>query len=117
MRNGERTHGVRGVQSVLLGSLQPGDRVVLRTSNSTYEFWAEYPDQAIGVMRGGSLISPTRVRLAAETAQSLDASTQPIRVGERARVVLLGPQGAPLRGFVSSTIASIHVSGHGSVAA
>jgi hypothetical protein len=93
----------------VLSRLSPGDHVVVRTSNSKYEFWAEYPEQAVGIFCGGAATSPTRVRLAAETASSMDASVQPLRVGERARVVMLGPSGAPVRGLVTSTIASIVV--------
>jgi hypothetical protein len=113
----DHTREYRGVPSLVLGQLRQGDRVVLKTSNSTYEFWAEFPEQAIGVLRGGTIAAPTRVRLAAENASSLDASAEPLRVGERARVVLLGPLGAPVRGFVTSTIASIVVTSHDSVAA
>ena len=103
--------------SVLVANVRTGGRIVLRTSNSTYEFWLEFPDESIGVIRGGSLEAPTRVRLGAENASSQDTPSQPLRVGERARVVLLGPQGAPVRGFVTSTIAAIVVDRSDRVAA
>ncbi len=92
-----------------MSQLHACDHVEIRTSNSTYRFWVEFPDQAIGVLFGGTLAAPTRVRLSAETAATMDAPVLPLRVGERARVVVLGPQGAPVRGFVTSTIAEIAV--------
>ena len=109
--------GRGAVQSLVLSQLGAGAHLVIRTTNSSYDFWMEYPDQAIGVLRGGSTPSPTRVRLAAESAASNDASATPLRVGERARVVVLGPNGAPVRGFVTSTIARIVVDSPHRVAA
>jgi hypothetical protein len=110
VRFGEQTREARGeVTSLVISQLNPGDHVLIRTTHSVYEFWAEYPDQAVGILRGGSCACPTRIRLSAETAASMDASVQPLSVGERARIVLLGPNGDPVRGFVTSTIAKIRV--------
>lgn len=111
VRFGEHMKGERGVRALVVNELRPGDRVVVKTSNSMYEFWVEFPELAIGVIRGGTVRTPTRVRLSAENAGSLDASVEPLRVGEKARVVLLGPFGVAVRGFVTSTIASIAVDG------
>jgi hypothetical protein len=114
VRIGERIRDTHGdVTSLVISQLEPGAHVLIRTTNSVYEFWAEYPEQAVGILRGGTLACPTRVRLSAETAASMDASVQPLTVGERARVVLLGPSGNPVRGFVTSMISQIRVgSGH-----
>ena len=113
----DRLNVNKGIQSLSIADLRAGDRLVIRTSNSTYEFWVEYPDHAIGVLRGGSTRTPTRVRVAAENASTFEAPVEPLRVGERARVVLLGPQGVAVRGFVTSTIAAIYVDRHDRVAA
>jgi hypothetical protein len=93
----------------MLGELRAGDRVVIRTAHSMYEFWIEFSERAIGVLQGGRLAGPTRVRLTAESATSSDASVRPIRVGERARVSVLGPTGEPTRCFVTSRIVSLEL--------
>ena len=110
VRFGERTKNTRGeLTSLSISRLAPGDRLLIGTTNSVYEFWAEYPEQAVGILRGGTIAYPTRVRLSAETAASMDASVQPLTIGERARVVLLGPNGNAVRGFVTSTISRMKV--------
>jgi hypothetical protein len=42
----------------------------------------------------------------------MDASVQPLTVGERARVVLLAVNGSPARGIVTSTISRMGVDSH-----
>ena len=105
------------VENILLGELRTGDRVVIRTTHSVYEMWMEYPDRAMGVLRGGHLPSPSRVRVASEYSTSSDASSRPLRVGDRARVVVVGPDGEPTRCFVTSRIVAMAIHpGHRAVA-
>lgn len=109
-------HG-RTVHTLVVGQLDPGDCVVLKTTNSTYRFWVEFPAEAVGVMSGGNLAGPTRVRLSAEGVDVSQASTLPISVGGRAHSTVLSPTGVPLRSIVTSTISSITVVPVRSVAA
>jgi hypothetical protein len=97
------------VEMVMFDALQAGDRLVMRTTHSVYEMWMEFPDRAMGVLRGGHLPSPSRVRITAESATSSDVMQRPLRVGERARVVVVGPNREPTRCFVTSRILSIAI--------
>lgn len=99
----------RGVNSVRVCDLDPGDKIVLKTANSVYEFWVEYPDRNIGVFRGGHGRRPMRVWLAPESASSSDGDVGALTVGDRARAIQLGPEGQPERAFVTSRIAAIGV--------
>ena len=104
-----RRDNLKGVKSVVVSQLESGDLVELRTSNSVYRFWVEFADQSIGVAVGGSLRGPSRVRIAAEHATSGDAAVRPIRVHEKVQITILGPDGAPMRRFITSQIESIAV--------
>ena len=109
-------HG-RSIKCLVLRELEAGDCAVVQTANSTYRFWIEFPDEAIGVLQGGNLAGPTRVRLGAEGVHVSQAALQPLCVGERAHATLLGPNGSPVRSIVTSTIASIRIVPHRRAAA
>lgn len=101
--------GGKSIQSLFVSDLAPGDLVILRTTNSTYKFWAEFPGDGIGVMCGGALVGPTRVRLTPEGVDISESESRPLFVGDRAHTTVLGPNGAPVRSIVTSTIGSIKV--------
>lgn len=90
-----------------LGDLAVGDCVVFRTAHSTYHFWVEFPVLGIGVISGGQVGRPTRVRLVADGVETDRLDVPTLRVGGRARVTLLGPLGEPIRCVVTSTIGSL----------
>jgi hypothetical protein len=98
---------VKGLGSITIGDLQPGDCIELRTANSTYRFWVEFASESIGVVNGGNLVDPTRARLAAEHTVSGEAAAVPIRLGDRLMVRVLGPTGACMRRFVTSSVEAI----------
>jgi hypothetical protein len=102
---------------VQLPSLAPGDRVELCTARSTYVFWVEFPDLAIGVAQGGVIPSPSRVRLTAEGTATDEAPQRPLAVGERAQFALLDANGRPLRRFLTSPLTSFRVTRRSHVAA
>lgn len=105
------------VTSIVLNSLAIGDCVEFRTVHSQYRFWLEFPEQAVGVLFGGKLPGPTRVRLSAESTSATDAPLRPIHPGEHARIVLLSPDGMAVRCFVTSKIAEIRIVRNGRAAA
>lgn len=105
------------VTTLVIGDLAIGDCVEFRTAHSHYRFWVEFPDQAVGILFGGKLPGPTRVRLSADTVSATDAPRRPIHPGEHARIVVLAADGSALRCIVSSMIADIHVIRNGRVAA
>jgi hypothetical protein len=105
------------IKIVDVGRLRPGDCVEMRTSNSYYKFWVEFPDLAIGVCVGGRLTSPTRVRLTPEGTASNDARVRPLRLGERVQIVALGPDGRPIRRFLTSQLAEVALASGGQAAA
>ncbi|MBK6314129.1 MAG: hypothetical protein IPF53_07360 [Blastocatellia bacterium] len=105
------------VTTLVIGDLAIGDCVEFRTAHSHYRFWVEFPDQAVGILFGGRLPGPTRVRLSADPATATDAPTRPIHPGEHARLVLLAPDGTAIRCIVTSTIVEIMVVKNGRAAA
>lgn len=96
-------------RSVDVAALEPGDCLQVRTSNSRYEFWLEFPALAIGVGLGGRLASPTRVRIIPEGTASKDTRARPLTIGERAQIEVLGPDGRPIRRFLTSQVSSLSV--------
>ena len=97
------------ITSVQITELHPGDYLELHTANSKYQFWVEYPEQSIGILCGGILPIPTRVRLTAEDESITEPSKAPLVVGERAKTTLIDPTGQPVRCVITSSIASIVV--------
>lgn len=95
--------------TLILGDLEAGDCVEIRTAHSLYRFWMEFPSFAVGVVTGGQLPTPTRVRLSADPATATEAPMLPLQAGDRARMVLLAPDGLAIRCIVTSRIAGIRV--------
>jgi hypothetical protein len=108
---------MESVTTLVIGDLAIGDCVEFRTAHSHYRFWVEFPEQAIGILFGGRLPGPTRVRLSADPASATDAPTRPIHPGEHARLVLLAPDGTAIRCIVTSMIAGIQIIKNGRAAA
>lgn len=103
--------------TLVINDLAIGDCVEFRTAHSHYRFWVEFPGQAVGILFGGKLPGPTRVRLSADSTSATDAPHRPIHPGEHARIVLLAPDGTALRCIVTSMIADIRLVRNGRVAA
>jgi hypothetical protein len=102
---------------VMIPTLAPGDRVELCTSHSTYVFFVEFPEHAIGVAQGGVLPSPSRVRLTAEGTTSSETPSRPLAAGERAQFEVLDPRGRALKRFLTTPLTALVVRRRSHVAA
>jgi hypothetical protein len=90
--------------SANLADFTAGDCIQIRTANSRYRLWLEFPNEGIGVLEGGRFPSPLRVRVTVDGIADLL-----IRVGSRLYVDQLGPTGTLVRRILTSHVHSVTV--------
>ena len=84
----------RSVTCLVLSELSVGDCAILQTANSTYRFWAEFPDEAIGYFQNTAFLADLSLALERQLA----------------RITYLGPlRTYPQRYYIWSGSAPEHV--------